>query len=321
MPVTDSDIQSFIAPVLRNDFFEAYFQALEGDNQRAIDLLATTVPISGNIARFPFAGDVPEMTRWTDERAFDAFNTYNYTVTLGDPWEETVAIKRTALRDDMTGQLRQRARDLGALPTTTRLKQLIAALESGTTGLCYDGKAFFASDHPVRNLTGASTTAANTASQNLGADAIESAIEAMRSFTSDQGKPLAVTPSHLLVGPKLEWRARKLLESPIVVVNVGQGTAGSGATAATPYKNVLQGQLELIVTPWINNYHWYVLDLTKSVKPLVLVTESGEPVEFQYLEQGSEHAFKRDEFVFGVRDRFEVGYGLWQLAYYQAGSG
>jgi phage major head subunit gpT-like protein len=105
-----------------------------------------------------------------------------------------------------------------------------------------------------------------------------------------------------------------------VVVNVGQGTAGTGATAATPYRNVLEGQLQLVVSPWINNFHWYVFDLTKAMKPLVLVTETGEPIEFQYLEENSEHAFKRDEFVFGVRDRFEVGYGLWQLAYYEAGA-
>jgi phage major head subunit gpT-like protein len=320
MPVAHSDVESFIGPVLKNDFYEAYFQALEGADQAGISLLATTIPIAGNIARFPFAGDVPMMTRWTDERAYDAFDTYNYAVELADPWEETVAIKRTAMRDDMTGQLRQRARDLGTVAISNRLKQLILALENGSNKPCYDGKTFFASDHPIRDLDGDTDTAANIDNQNMDADAIAATIEAMRSYTSDQGHPLGITASHLLVGPKLEWRAREILESPVVVVNVGQGTAGQGATAATPYKNVLAGQVELIVSPWITNYHWYMLDLTKSVKPLVLVTESGEPIEFQYLEENSEHAFKRDEFVFGVRDRFEVGYGLWQFGFYQAGT-
>lgn len=311
---------SFIGPVLRNDFYEAYYQALEGADQKGVDLLATTVGVAGNVANFPFAGDIPQMQRWTDERAYDAFSTYSYSVTLGDPWEETVAIKRTALRDDMTGQLRQRARDLGSVAISNRLKQLIAALEGGSSAAGYDGKSFFASDHPAKAVDGTATTYANAGTSDLSSGALEATIEALRAFTSDQGHPLGIVPSHLLVGPKLEWNARKLLESPIVVVNVGEGTAGTGAQAATNYTNVLRGQLELIVSPWISNFHWYVLDLTKSAKPLVLVTESAEPIEFQYLEESSEHSFKRDEFVFGVRDRFEVGYGLWQLAYQQAGS-
>jgi len=320
MPVAQSDVGAFMGPVLKNDFYEAYYQALEGADQRGVDLLATIIAISGNTAHFPFAGDIPQMNRWTDERAYDAFQTYDYSITLGDPWEETVAIKRTALRDDMTGQLRRRARDLGSVAISNRLKQLIGALEGGASSNGYDSKAFFASDHPVRSTDGASATLANAGSSDLGATALETTIEAMWAFTSDQGHPLGITPSHLVVGPKLEWNARKLLESPIVVVNIGEGTAGSGAQAATNYRNVLAGQLELIVSPWIGGFHWYVMDLTKSVKPLVLVTETGEPIEFQYLEENSEHAFKRDEFVFGVRDRFEIGYGLWQLAYQQLGT-
>jgi phage major head subunit gpT-like protein len=320
MPVANSDVTDFIGPVLRNDFYEAYYQALDGADQRGVDLLSSTIAVSGNTAKFPFAGDIPQMSRWSDERAYDAFSTYSYSVTLGDPWEETVAIKRTALRDDLTGQLRQRARDLGAVAISNRLKQIISSLETGISNKCYDSQNFFATSHPARSTDGTSTTYGNSGTSALDAASLQDTVQTMRLFTSDQGHPLGITPSHLLVGPNLEWRARQLLESPVVIVNVGDSAVGSGATAATPYKNVLVSTLELIVSPWIGNFHWYVMDLMKPIKPVVLVTEMGELIEFQYLEEGSEHSFKRDEFVFGVRDRFEIGYGLWQVAYYQGGT-
>ncbi len=49
------------------------------------------------------------------------------------------------------------------------------------------------------------------------------------------------------------------------------------------------------------------------VKPVIL--QSRTPIEFAALEADSESGFMRDEYVYGVRARYNAGYGLWQMAY------
>ena len=58
-------------------------------------------------------------------------------------------------------------------------------------------------------------------------------------------------------------------------------------------------------------------DTKRAIKAMILQQRSDVPVEFTALEQnsGSESAFMRDRFFYGVRGRYNVGYGLWQTAY------
>lgn len=60
---------------------------------------------------------------------------------------------------------------------------------------------------------------------------------------------------------------------------------------------------------------WYLLDNTKVIKPLVY--QNRQPFWFQSLTDmsKSDHVFMRNEFLFGVDGRCNVGYGLWQTAF------
>lgn len=71
--------------------------------------------------------------------------------------------------------------------------------------------------------------------QTLDASGYEAARAAMLAFKDDEGKPLGIKPSLLVVPPSLEGAARKLLAE----------TDASGAT--NPWK----GTAELLVTPWL----------------------------------------------------------------------
>lgn len=63
-----------------------------------------------------------------------------------------------------------------------------------------------------------------------------------------------------------------------------------------------------------SNPRWYMVDLSKSIKPLVY--QERRAPEFQtFTSLKDENVFKRDEFVWGTSLRSNVGYGLWQLAY------
>ena len=59
---------------------------------------------------------------------------------------------------------------------------------------------------------------------------------------------------------------------------------------------------------------WYLLDTSKVVKPIIF--QQRTPFKPQELTSGdSDHVFKRNELLFGVDGRCNVGYGLWQTAY------
>jgi len=59
---------------------------------------------------------------------------------------------------------------------------------------------------------------------------------------------------------------------------------------------------------------WYLLDLSRAIKPIILQTRQAP--QFVAMDRpDDENAFMRKKYRYGVDDRKNVGYGLWQLAY------
>jgi len=59
---------------------------------------------------------------------------------------------------------------------------------------------------------------------------------------------------------------------------------------------------------------WYLMDLSRYIKPIVFQTR--QALKTTNLDKPTdERAFMRDEYVYGVDARHNVGYGFWQLAY------
>lgn len=59
---------------------------------------------------------------------------------------------------------------------------------------------------------------------------------------------------------------------------------------------------------------WFLLDTSRAIKPTIF--QERIPYELQEMTKSSdEPVFKNDEYLYGVRARANVGYGLWQLAF------
>ncbi len=59
---------------------------------------------------------------------------------------------------------------------------------------------------------------------------------------------------------------------------------------------------------------WYLMDLSRPIKPLILQTRKAP--EFVAMDKpDDQNVFMRKKFIYGVDDRKNVGFGLWQLAY------
>jgi phage major head subunit gpT-like protein len=251
------------------------------------------------------------MREFIDERRPGGMS--EYAVTIEDKtFESSIAVDRRAIEDDQLDLIRLRVRDLAYRVVQHRQQMVIDALAAGFSGLAYDGLSLFHAAHPTHGAN----TASNKATAALSVSALADGMNAMMAFQDDTGTPLGIVPDTLVVGPKLQWLAMELVESPVVVYR-GNATDSAGST---PYKNVFQGKLRLIVTPYLaatSDDYWFLLDTKRPVRSVLLQQRSDVPVEFSALESGggSESAFMRDRYYYGVRARYNVGYGLWQTAY------
>ena len=62
--------------------------------------------------------------------------------------------------------------------------------------------------------------------------------------------------------------------------------------------------------PW-----WYLLDVTRPLKPMVYQERKKPQFVSKTDPQNSDHVFMKKEFLYGVDARCNVGFGLWQMAY------
>jgi phage major head subunit gpT-like protein len=308
MPLTKSDIPDLLLPGLKAEFAQAYRNEID---LSVADTIATVINTTLPVQRYSWLGAVPAMREFIDERRPSGMSAH--TVTIEDKtFESTIAVDRKAIEDDQLDLIRLRIRDLAFRVSAHRQQIVVDALAGGFTGVGYDGEALFSTAHP----TFGANTHGNRTTDALSAAALAAGIEKMMTVPDDTGTPLGVMPDTLVVGPKLQWQATELIDSPVVVY---KGNSADTA-ASTPYKNALQGRLKLVVSPFLtgaSDDYWFLLDTKRPIKSVILQQRSDVPVEFSALDKasGAEAAFMRDRFYYGVRARYNVGYGLWQCAY------
>ena len=297
MGVVKSDIPKMLEAVLKATFFEAYEGAPVGDWGR----IATLVPSTADTEKYAWLGNVPRMREFKDERVPAGLLEHDYSI-KNKTWEASIGVDRAALEDDQYGQIKLRIQGLAGETRRHQDELTFTLLKNGFTGLCHDGQCFFDTDHSE----GDSGTQVNKGNAALSASALQAAFTAMMKFKDDKGKPMGTIPDTLVVPPDLKWTAMELLES------VYAPDTAAGKTEMR--KNVLSGALDMIVSPYLSDSNdWLLLCTKRVVKPIIF--QSRVPVEFAALEANSENGFMRDEYVYGVRARYNVGYGLWQLAY------
>lgn len=308
MALTKSDIPDLLLPGLKAEFAIAYKSEVDHSiAEKVATIIKTTVPVQ----KYAWLGTVPPMREFIDERRPSGMTAYSQTIE-DKTFESTIAVDRKAIEDDQLDIVRLRIRDLAARVSAHRQQIVVEALANGFSNLGYDGQALFSSGHPVQ---GASTYA-NKGTTALSATALAAGINQIMLVPDDQGTPLGVVPDTLVVGPSLQWTALELVESPVVIY---KGNA-SDAAPSTPYLNAFHGRLQLIVSPFLSgssaNY-WFLLDTKRAMRSVILQQRSDVPVEFSALDNSgpNEGAFMRDRFYYGVRARYNVGYGLWQAAY------
>ncbi len=285
---------------LRSEFFNRF----DGTPVLYRDL-ATRIQSNADRETYRWLGTVPKMREWGTGRLAQGLRTESYSVE-NLKYEATIEVDRDEIADDQTGQIRVRIGELAQRAATHKdylISQLLAAGES--TGLAYDGVAFFSASH-VSGSSGAQSnlmepSAGNPASPSLGdfQDALKAAIARMLAFKDDQGEPMLIDSTGLvcLVPPGMYFTALEAIN----------------ATVVGNRSNVLQAAARVASMPWLTDAtKWYLLKTDGVVRPFIF--QDREPVEFNALTAESEEGFMREKYIYGVRARYRMAYGYWQYA-------
>lgn len=304
-----TDIPKLLLAGMRTNFMKAYDTA-----EKEYLKIATVIKSTKSSETYPWLGAVPKMHEWKDERIPQGLLEHNFTIINRD-WESSIAIDRDAIEDEQYGQIDVRVKEL-AVEAVRFYDELAFTLISqginttGTAGSiydgvdlsCYDGKAFFATNHSE----GDSGTQSNRGSAALSSTALQAAITAMKKFKNDKGKPAHIKPNLLVVPTDLEWEAKELLRSTYY--------PEEGTTTAKLAANVLKGSLNLMVSDYLTDTNnWYLFDTTRVVKPLILQLRQNP--RFTSLTSDTESSFMRKKLYYGIDWRGEILWGDWRTGY------
>jgi phage major head subunit gpT-like protein len=125
-------------------------------------------------------------------------------------------ISRIMVDDDKFGIINKLASDLGRSARETKELEAVTDFNNGFSGsfLGPDGKALFATDHPLVKSGGVQTNKAAVAA-DLSISALELALTDFRLMKDPTGKRIRVKPQKLLIPAELEFVASEMLYSPM----------------------------------------------------------------------------------------------------------
>lgn len=267
----------------------------------------TTSP--SKVASFPSHAGTSKLRRWDGERKVVNGKTYDYRITA-EKFELTMSIPLEEIAEDNVGAYNHLIMDMGEQTALWPDDLVFEALLAGETGLAFDGNPFFSGSHALKS--GATIDNLHT-STSLTAPNVAAIIELMMSYVGEDGRSLRVKPNLLAVPPALQEEGLAIVGANILAQVFGSNTAAAGVT------NTMQGRLQLAVYPELaasaggSDTTWYLMDTTRSVKPLVFVEREAPKMTFKDSDS-DDNVFWDDEVVFGVRARGAAGYGPFWLA-------
>jgi len=279
--------------------FKTVFNKAFDETKPQYPLVAMEVPSVASDENYAWLGELPSMREWVGERVIQNLTAHSYTIKNKD-YESTIAVKKNDIQDDRIGIYKPLIQDLAQSAKLHPDELVFGLLAQGFTKKCYDGKPFFAEDHPF--IEG--KTQSNKGTKKLSHTSYGEARAKMMAIKGSNNKSLKIIPDLLVVAPQNEAIAREILFTDQI----------NGTT------NIYKDTAELLVSPELADYpdQWYLLCTKRAIKPLVFQNRQA-PNFVAMTNESDDNVFFRKEYIYGVDSRCNAGYGLWQLAYGSTG--
>lgn len=258
---------------------------------------------------YAWLGMAPAMREWVGGRNAKGFRENGITI-RNKTFEATMEVLVDEIRRDKTGQVMLRVAEMAQRANAHWASLLTTLIVAGASGLCYDGKAFFADDHAEgdsgtqdNNLTGAAATGTQPTAAEAEA-AIMACVAAILNFKDDQGEPMNEGASSFRVMVPTAYL------QPFAAVMSNEYIA---AGQSNLIKNIDGFNFKLTVNPRLTAVdRFYVFRADGQTKPFIRQEEEG--ISVSAIAEGSELEFRENKHQYGIKAIRNVGYGYWQHA-------
>jgi phage major head subunit gpT-like protein len=282
---------------LRVDFAKkmAQFQAARQINPGLL-MAAMIITSTGAYEKMGWLGAMPGVQEWLGEINAKELNDYDYTIRNRD-WAAAVPVSQNDLDDDQTATIQMIPDFLVQRILAHPEKLMIDLITGGTTGLAYDGVAFFSDATGVRTIDNQAAGTGTTLAQ-LEAD-LNAALTTMASFKDDQGEVLNIKGNMIVCPMALENKFKRLVNSQTDPTATAQGTFNPYAGRFT-----VIGDARLDA---VDATDWYLFATGEVVKPFVFsMRQDAEPL--------FEKKSGTKTWIASANYRGNAGYGIPHLA-------
>jgi phage major head subunit gpT-like protein len=280
-----------------------------------IDKLANTTTTTTEVVRFPWMGQLPVVREWIGDRKENSAALKFYDV-VPKLFETTFGLDKSKIDDDQYGFfsaniLPQMAQEARKWPDYRLVDEIQA------NRLWADGKAFFATDHPIHvdkpevvGFDGNNYFSNEYTSTPLNLENYAMVRQEMMARTGENGKSLGIMPNLLVYEASNEQTALHILKSSMIAPGTfGNQTSQVGAIN-NPYVGTAEGLLipELAydtVNATATLGRWMLLDTTKAIKPFGWLQR--EAFSFAMRTSPTDPVvFDKNKYLFGGRGRGEA---------------
>lgn len=270
--------------------------------------IGTVIATNRNEARLPWLWFPPRMREWSGERQQGTLQGSIYSISV-NTYENTITIPRTVVEDQMVPLIEQRVREMAAEYFHFLHRTYISILQDGAAINTFDGQPLLTSNPATRGANNVNLITGSGAV--LSVASLSAGLAAMQGYTDPEGRPLAIAPTHLLVGPKSEFIARSLVQSTTLIAS------GGGSANVMGSANPFADRLEVVVSPYIADDDWYLVAAgANAYRPVVRVDRTDLAIEFTARTQPTdEPVFRFDSYQYGMRVRHGFGAGAWYAVY------
>jgi phage major head subunit gpT-like protein len=282
---------------LRTDFSMA-FAAAYAATEAWYEKLATTVTSKAKSNTYGWIAMQLALEEWIGPRTASNLSEHPFTV-FNKKYSGVIELDRDDIEDDNLGMFSSMTVPQFGNAVKKHPDRLIKAmLQANPTA--FDGKALFANDHPCFDAAGSTYDNLNTS--NLDAAGVATVYAAMTSITGEDGNPLGIEPSAIIVPPQLKREAMTVMNSTTYALPGTIATVGSATV-----DNALRGWMEVICLPELANQPtvWYMADLKKPIKPILYQLRSPFDLVARISTEDPK-VFEQDKFTWGTRGRCNV---------------
>lgn len=132
---------------LFDGFDKSFNKGVEGAESHYRDI-AMVIPSATSGNTYGWLGQFPKIREWVGDRVVKSLALHGFTVE-NKRFENTVSVPRTKIEDDQYGIFGPIFEEAGRTTAEHPDELVFTLLNSGFAEKCYDGKPYFAEDHPV----------------------------------------------------------------------------------------------------------------------------------------------------------------------------